>query len=132
MPLWHVSWQNIPSPILNCRIAKIVFATSACSGATRQGSYRRWVWRATLAFRSKENVRMKTIHQPLILATLVAAALRLSACSNKNENPPADAGTPPPAMSAQPAMPPVTEPPPMAPAPTSTAPAVPATTGSVH
>ena len=75
---------------------------------------------------------MKTMHQQLILATVVAAALGLSAC-NKNENPPADTGTPSPAMSAQPAMPPVTEPPPMmAPTGTSMAPAMPATTGSVH
>jgi hypothetical protein len=74
---------------------------------------------------------MKTMHQQLILATLVAAALGLSACS-KNENPPADTGTPPPAMSAQPAMPPVTEPPPMAPASTTMAPMAPASTGSVH
>lgn len=75
---------------------------------------------------------MKTMHQQLILATLVAAALGLGACSNNNENPPADTGTPPPAMSAQPAMPPVTEPPPMAPASSTMAPMAPASTGSVH
>lgn len=76
---------------------------------------------------------MKTMHQQLILATLVAAALGLSACSSNNdENSPADTGTPPPAMSAQPAMPPVTEPPPMAPASSGTSPMAPATTGSVH
>jgi len=75
---------------------------------------------------------MKTMHQQLILATLVAAALGLSACSSNNENPPADNGEPPAAMSAQPAMPPVTEPPAMAPASTSMAPAAPATAGSVH
>lgn len=74
---------------------------------------------------------MKTMHQQLILATVVAAALGLSAC-NKNENQPADTGTPSPAMSAQPAMPPVTEPPPMAPASTTMAPMAPASTGSVH
>ncbi|MBN8714884.1 MAG: hypothetical protein J0H50_13120 [Xanthomonadales bacterium] len=75
---------------------------------------------------------MKTMHQQLILATLVAAALGLSACSSNNENPPADTGAPPAAMSAQPAMPPVTEPPAMAPASTSMMPAAPATTSSVH